>query len=104
MEKTFKTSYIDIYLAIYDKTRYDIHKQIGVPESTLSNAANSSRGSDGLSGMVIKSISKALSKASGEVFVNLLIIEEVLKNLNANKPFSVDSKANWTLINDQNVC
>ena len=36
MEKTFKTSYIDIYLAIYDKTRYDIHKQIGVPESTLS--------------------------------------------------------------------
>lgn len=103
MEKTFKISYIDAYLAIYDKTRYDIHKQIGVPESTLSNAANSSRGSDGLSGMVIKSISKALNKAPGEVFDDLLIVEEALKNLNANKPFSVDSKAYWTLINDQKV-
>lgn len=103
MEKTFKISYIDAYLAIYDKTRYDIHKQIGVPESTLSNAANSSRGSDGLSGMVIKSISKVLNKAPGEVFDNLLIVEEALKNLNENKPFRVDSKAYWTLINDRNV-
>ena len=103
MEKTFKISYIDAYLAIYDKTRYDIHKQIGVPESTLSNAANSSRGSDGLSGMVIKSISKVLNKAPGEVFDNLLIVEEALKNLNANKPFSVDTKVYWTLINNNNI-
>ncbi|EOW1885715.1 hypothetical protein ACNZ61_002920 [Enterococcus hirae] len=74
-----------------------------VPESTLSNAANSSRGSDGLSGMVIKSISKALNKAPGAVFDDLLIVEEALKNLNENEPFSVDSKVYWTLINDQTV-
>lgn len=103
MEKNFKISYIDAYLAIYDKTRYDIHKQIGVPESTLSNAANSSRGSDGLSGMVIKSIAKVLNKAPGKVLDDLLIVEEALRNLDENKPFVTESKKHWTLINDPHV-
>lgn len=103
MEKKFKISYIDAYLAIFDKTRYDIHKQIGVPESTLGNAAHSSRGSDGLSGMVIKSISKVLNRDPGSVLNDLLVVEEALKNLEENKPFVIDTKNYWTLTNDQNV-
>lgn len=103
MEQKYEISYIDAYLALHDETRYSISNSTGLPESTLSNAVKSKRGSDGISGIILKKFGEALNKTPGTVLDELLLVEAALANLNENKPFVFADNAYWTSVNDPRV-
>ena len=103
MQKIYKISYIDAYLAIHDKTRYDVSQRTGIPESTLSNAANNKNGSDSLSVAIIRGIARTVERPEWETYRDLMVIEVALEDLNRNKHFQVDSKVYWTLINNDDI-
>lgn len=64
-----------LYLDQNGITRYKVAKISGVSNSTLQNVAESSKGTDTISGKILKATALALNKEPWEVFKELLELE-----------------------------
>lgn len=65
-----------LYLDQHNITRYKVAKISGVSNSTLQNVAESSKGTDTISGKILKATALALNKEPWEVFKELLELEQ----------------------------
>lgn len=70
------TSVYQQYLDQHNITRYKVAKISGVSNSTLQNVAESDKGTDTISGKILKATALALDKEPWEVFKELLDLEQ----------------------------